>query len=282
MHDRLSKAAKELRVLEPADSVLPSAAHHWLEPDTRQRRTGCPDAGTIHHIKQVHTVYRESDSELRSLGVGQLSILGHLETLGAEDLFVEGVYRTLSSANPAAREDLGSYHYWLLPSRLRAQFTPATFADEVKALFGQESISDAHLTLLGALGGPFIRACLHPEVTLHRTVRTAADSEVARRQNGTNADETSRRRLVFSIRERMAMNEVASWLSKNPGGNAYLIYGRAHDFDAAVAWRWRGSSRSPALVEIDFPGAVEVWRLNKQISREAMLDGTTEWAAMCA
>jgi hypothetical protein len=106
-------------------------------------------------------------------------------------------------------------------------------------------------------------AACFPDVVLHRTIRPKADEIVYQRSIIDESDPVTKKRYVFSMRERLALNEVAQFLTKRPGDDVVMLYGYQHAFEREFGWRWR--RRPPQLVVEDFPSArAEFWSWREQ------------------
>lgn len=253
--------------MQPATSPDKSRDPHLPKetvPELQSSRTaGDPELGILHYLRQVHSIYNEPPEELVRIGRYQHRILSYLEHHEIEHVFVEGLYSSFDRASPDFEKSCGEYHYWLLQPEMRAKTSPVDLCRHVASAFGapdyRANPSDEQLLYLGALGAYFVHACLSPAVSLHRTVSANADARIGKRLSeiGDPEDPISRK-IRFDLRERMAVNEVAAFLRKEPGTNVALIYGAMHEIADDVAWRWK--DKPPVLIDVSFPAALEEWR----------------------
>ena len=213
---------------------------------------GSASLGQIDIVKQVHTTYREDLDGLQRIGAYQAFMLEHFEQQQYEILFVEGMV-TSFEAGHYTPEDFGRYHYWLLPSVLRNQFTEQNLVGEIQQLFQQSTagpLSDMQLQVLGALGAAAVYAIMSPSVSLYRTVSPEDERRIAQLQKRVSPQSSRYAFLRDAVRERLALNEVRQFLDRSPGARVALVYGALHDF---TNQSYQAFDVVPLMSTIDWP-----------------------------
>lgn len=227
-------------VSEPQTCVPPIAP---AEVKITTRIEGNKSVGEVWHIKQIHAgpeiraYHKELEGDLTALiGKYQVKISKFLEENNVKHVFDEGRTEDLTPDN--RQED----RLFMANENICRSFFP----------MGIDESSLRQIVLLGSwLGGlqpngAEFYAIFHPDVTLHRTF--TPENEVVyiiqKQRHG------SRKELTFDWRESFAVSEIMSFLDKNPGERAALVFGAGHN---KFSDHFASYPQPPVFKTIEFP-----------------------------
>ncbi len=214
----------------PFNSTLPSYSKYRGDLLVN----GDPKIGTVHFLRQTHTIYQETPEQLRELGIGQLEIAHLIREIGAKTVFVEGLYKDLALDTPEHKEEFCEYVKWILPNYLRERMGDTGCIAYFQRLHRESlelgSPSEEFLEFLGATSGAFYVLALNEEVRLKKTVPQVVDEILYRWQRQEPYASETDSRIRFELREHIAAREIREHFKTSPGDEVALLFGAAHTF----------------------------------------------------
>jgi hypothetical protein len=195
---------------------------------------GDPQIGTVHFLRQTHTICQETPEQLRALGAEQLEIANLIKEIGTKTVFVEGLYKDLARDTPEHKEEFCEYVKWILPNYLRERMGEEGCISYFQRLHSESTElgtpSDEFLEFLGATSGPFYVLALNEEMCLKKTVSQAVDEILYRWQRQELYGSETNSKIRLELRERIAAREIREYLKHSPGDEVALLLGATHTF----------------------------------------------------
>lgn len=200
--------------------------------DVQVTLPGNPEVGVIHHLANHHGAkYGQDFDDLKNLGERNIAVVMRLRDLGVKHCFLEG-HQAGQQCIPASDE---------VQEKLKQTFPdgeiPNTVDDKQKLLLAEH----------------FNKCLLHffPNMTFHGTEPPRGTVAAADRPG---ASAQLRRDLVFSLRERCALESITKCLAELEADKktVALIYGRAHTWDPTVLGEARALDESPRVIKESF------------------------------
>ncbi len=204
-----------------------------IMPTEQMTFTGDHRVGQVEIIGQVHTIFNENPQTLKKIGVCQEQVLLHLQSRGAQTIFVEGLWRDFPAGSYAPNE-FSKYCFYLLPKEHAENHQPQNFSGFIKNLFQNfqpgATFSEEQKLYLGLIGAPYIYAICNPQVSLQKTISSEDDLKipVLIAQNIDNPENVHF--LRFELREYLALQEAKKYLERYPGTKVSIVYGSSHEF----------------------------------------------------
>lgn len=192
---------------------------------------GNPEVGVIHHLANQHEArYGQDFYDLKNLGERNIGVVMRLRDLGVQHCFLEGYQAGQDiTASKAVQQKLNqTFPHGEIPN---------TFDDTQKLLLARH----------------FDECLLHffPNMTFHGTEPPRGTVAAADRPG---ASAQLRRDLVFSLRERYALESITKCLAELEADKktVALIYGRGHTWDPTVLGEARALDESPRVIKESF------------------------------
>lgn len=215
---------------------------------------GYKRVGLVRVCKQIHANYFEDYQTLSKIGTYQAQVFNHLiDTRPHHHLFLEGL---LEDFPDTSSKDFSTLCYDKLWTwyELRGSSIPEKCLDHVREHFKDYNHclppTRIQKYYLGALTASFVYAICFDNVSLHKTSNPDFEARIRALQERPDLTQERRSKLIYDVRERMALRRVGRFLEHNPGAEAVLEFGNLHDFSRQAS---NVFDKKPLILSCDWP-----------------------------